>query len=63
MDGARLSSFLLRIQIKKIKKKIFFRVGEGDGCCVGRVSDFFFQKNPTLKQFFEGMKVRDDWLV
>ena len=35
---------------------------------VSRVSDFFFQsKNPSLKKkkifFFEGVKVREDWLV
>ena len=31
-----------------------------------RVSDFFFQKNPSLNLFFfflfEGVKVREDWL-
>ena len=45
---------------------------EGRGGCggVARVSDFFFlffQKSPSLKKksvfFFEGVKVREDWLV
>ena len=36
--------------------------------CVARVSDFFFQNNPSLNFyfflfFFEGVKVREDWLV
>ena len=52
------------------KQKKFWRVGgEGSGG-VARVSDFFFQKNPSLKFFFfyfffcfEGVKVREDWLV
>ena len=36
---------------------------------MARVSDFFFQKNPSLKKkniffsFFEGVKVREVWLV
>ena len=31
---------------------------------MARVSDFFFQKNPSLKKkFFEGVKEREDWLV
>ena len=36
---------------------------------MARVSDFFFQKNPSLNFFFifffcfEGVKVREDWLV
>ena len=34
---------------------------------MARVSDFFFQKNPSLKKksffFLEGVKVREDWLV
>ena len=37
---------------------------------MARVSDFFFQNNPCLKKkdvfffvFFEGVKVREDWLV
>ena len=34
---------------------------------MARVSDFFFQKNPSLKKklfpFLRGVKVREDWLV
>ena len=35
---------------------------------MARVSDFFFQKNPSLKEncfcfIFEGVKVKEDWLV
>ena len=32
---------------------------------MARLSDFLFQKNPSLnkKKFLEGVKVRDDWLV
>ena len=33
---------------------------------MARVSDFFFSKNPSLKKncsLFEGVKVREDWLV
>ena len=33
---------------------------------MARVSDFFFQKNPSQKKkcfLFEGVKVREDWLV
>ena len=29
---------------------------------MARVSDFFFQKNPSLI-FFDGVKVRENWLV
>ena len=28
-----------------------------------RISDFFFQKIQSLKFFFEGVRVRKDWLV
>ena len=40
--------------------------GRGGGGDVARVSDFFFQKNPSLKKIlfsFEGVKVKGDWLV
>ena len=33
---------------------------------MARVSDFFFQKNPSLKKncfLLEGVKVKEDWLV
>ena len=47
------------------KKKFWLLEGEGVGC-VARLSDFFFQ-NPSLKTkfcfLFEGVKVREDWLV
>ena len=47
---------------KKKKKKI---LAGGRGGSVTRVSDFFFQMNPSLKKkiFLEGMRVRQNWLV
>ena len=39
---------------------------EGRVWGLARVSDFFFQSNPSLKKIFfflEGVKVREDWLV
>ena len=54
------------IKDPNLTKKIL-AVGRG-GVGVARVSDFFsfFQKNPSLKKnvsSFEGVKVREDWLV
>ena len=40
--------------------------GWGGGRGVARVSDFFFQKNPSLKKvffFLRVVKVREDWLA
>ena len=49
---------------KSYKKNILVG-GRGGSGGVATVSDFFFQKNPSLekKNFFEGVKVREDWLV
>ena len=57
------------IKNPNLTKKNLMGERGGDGG-VARVSDFFvvffFQKNPSLKKncsLFEGVKVREDWLV
>ena len=48
------------------KKKIWRLGGEGVGVWLRQVIFFLFQKNPSLKKnsfLFEGVKVREDWLV
>ena len=62
------SDFLFIKKPNLTKKNL--AVGRGGGGCVARVSDiffffFFFLKNPSLKKcfLFEGVKVREDWLV
>ena len=58
--------FIKNPNLTKKKKKILAG-GRGGGGGVARVSDFFFcQKNPCLKKncfLFEGVKVREYWLV
>ena len=60
--------FYKETKSNKKKKNLILAVGRGGGGGVARVSDFFsfFQKNPSLKKncfLFEGVKVREDWLV
>ena len=59
------SEFFIKNPNLTKKKKIL--AGErGGGGGVARVSDFFCQKNPSLKKncfLFEGVKVREYWLV
>ena len=58
--------FIKNPNVTKNKKKIL-AVWRGGGVGVARVSDlfFFFQNNSSLKKKFnfEGVKVREDWLV
>ena len=53
--------------LTKKKKKTILAVGREGGRGVGRVSDFFlfFKESKSEKQcfIFEGVKVREDWLV
>ena len=62
------SDFFIKNPNLTKKKKILAGGRGGVGCvAIGYVSDFFFcQKNPSLKKncfLFEGVKVREYWLV
>ena len=51
------------IKNPKSNKKKILAGGRGGGGGVARVCDFC-SKNPSLKKnFFEGVKVKEDWLV
>ena len=61
-------NFYKESKSNKKKKRIIIILagGRGGGGGVARVSDFFCQKNPSLKKncfLFEGVKVREYWLV
>ena len=63
------SEFFFYTESKSNKKKKKSGGWEGRGWCVARVSDFFFifkkesKESKSEKNLFEGVKVREDWLV
>ena len=65
----RIWQVIFFIKNLNLTKKKILAVGMGGGGVVARVSDFFFLFSKEYKSekkscfLFEGMKVREDWLV